>query len=140
MSSARRRSVSPRASSRSAPLPKSSKIRPDEPSSTWISDEWLSENPSKREGELFLLKWSLCWISIMAAIVTFRLFEVCPFSLHFSLNVLQSFTATTYMFVGLAVGLPPLLYPIICPSKHDSTIPVQRRYITKVRVFFCLSH
>lgn len=37
---------------------------------------WLAENPAKRAGELFMLKFSAYWISLVVVVVGFRLFEV----------------------------------------------------------------
>jgi len=51
-------------------------------SASWSSgsvtgwDAWLCDNASKRKGELFMLKYSVCWVLFVMWIVWSRVFEV----------------------------------------------------------------
>jgi len=82
---------------------------------------WLSLNHSKRKGETFFLVWSVVWVTFFGWIVLSGVFE--------------RFTSTTYMLVGVVVGLPPIIYPLLFPVGDDAKIPWYDRYTTKANVW-----
>jgi hypothetical protein len=40
------------------------------------------------------------------------------------------------MYVGIVVGLPPVIIPLLFPAAADKHLPVLQRYITKVTLKF----
>lgn len=84
-------------------------------------------NLSKRNFECFIFYWSFIWMSIMGYIVYTRIFD--------------TFTANSYMYVGLIVGLPPIILPILLPQYlENKKLPLLQRYSTKSNLFiFILS-
>eukprot|EP00747_Dinoflagellata_sp_TGD_P085894 gnl/TRDRNA2_/TRDRNA2_163056_c0_seq3.p1 gnl/TRDRNA2_/TRDRNA2_163056_c0~~gnl/TRDRNA2_/TRDRNA2_163056_c0_seq3.p1 ORF type:complete len:1033 (-),score=167.79 gnl/TRDRNA2_/TRDRNA2_163056_c0_seq3:140-3238(-) len=79
---------------------------------------WQADSLSKRRGERFYLWWSAVWMSIMGFIVISGVYE--------------KFDEWTYMTVGMVIGVPcvvlPLLFPALC---DDVSLPWHRRYTTK---------
>jgi len=81
----------------------------------------LSSNPVKRSGERFFLWWSVAWIGLMVVIVATRAFA--------------TFTPWDYMYVGMAIGCPCVLLPILFPSKEEADLPFYERYTFKNNVW-----
>lgn len=69
---------------------------------------WLSLRPHKRVVEKFFLQWSVVWISFVASIVVFRLYD--------------DFNAYTYVATGLATTLPVIIIPIARPFEEERAV------------------
>jgi len=94
-----------------AASPKASKASP-----------WHASTLSKYQGEQFFLQWSAIWICVVIYIVFTEIYE--------------TFTDFQYLLLGLFIGLPPVLLPILFPSYcDDSSLPLLERYTTKASIW-----
>lgn len=82
----------------------------------------LSPNPDKRLAELFFWKWHIFWLAWFGGIVVLKTYE--------------TFTATSYMKVGLIVGIPPMILPLLFPAlSGEQHLPWHKRYTTKLNLY-----
>lgn len=87
----------------------------------WL-DALLSENPSKRSGEKFLLLWSVIWIGIFAGIVVSKVYEVQKL-VNDSYSPVQEWGDIGYMACGLLLSVPNFLLPNIFVSEVQTFVP-----------------
>jgi len=88
-----------------------------------LTSLWFSSYQVKKHGEIFFLSWSVVWISFIAAIIVTRAFE--------------TFTATSYTIVGLIIGVPPFILPLLFPGP-EKHIPFLNRYTTKANIWIAI--
>ncbi|KJE95634.1 cyclopropyl isomerase [Capsaspora owczarzaki ATCC 30864] len=84
-------------------------------------------SPSKQWSERVFLSYSPVWIAVLAAIVKLKLYE--------------SFTAETYLFVGVATAAPCVLIPLLCDllwTTPDSGRPLFERHWFKVNLWIAI--
>uniref|UniRef100_A0A7S2V4D0 Cycloeucalenol cycloisomerase n=1 Tax=Fibrocapsa japonica TaxID=94617 RepID=A0A7S2V4D0_9STRA len=88
-------------------------------SGCWIAS---SENPPKREYELFCLYYTPIWIGIFAFIVVAQVYE--------------SMAEVEYMVVCGGLCIPLFLYPHFC--SESKTVPLAERYSFKANVWLAI--
>jgi cycloeucalenol cycloisomerase len=93
-------------------------------SSSWSA--WLlsllSDNPDKRAAEIFFWKWIGVWLIYFGGIVVTGVYE--------------TFTAWSYMKVGLVSVLPPVLIPLLFPSvSGEAHLHWAQRFTTKANIW-----
>ena len=79
---------------------------------------------SKREFEIYALKYTAAWIGIFGIVIVFQMYE--------------SFTADSYMALCVPLALPFLLQPILFPLKAESKYPLHRRYSFKANIWIAI--
>eukprot|EP01126_Amoeba_proteus_P058417 TRINITY_DN7534_c0_g2_i2.p1 TRINITY_DN7534_c0_g2~~TRINITY_DN7534_c0_g2_i2.p1 ORF type:complete len:123 (-),score=7.69 TRINITY_DN7534_c0_g2_i2:132-500(-) len=84
----------------------------------------LSDNPSKRAGERFMILWSVVWIFFFACIVLSKAYE--------------TWGDVGYMITGLSLSVPNFLIPNVFPAKEDERLPFSRRYVTKAYLWIAI--
>eukprot|EP00741_Cyanophora_paradoxa_P013611 tig00020703_g13140.t1 len=82
---------------------------------------WLSSNPSKRFGELFVLAYTPLWIGAVAVLVASRQYE--------------NFKEFEYFVFGFALMVPCFIGPVIFANQAERSIPLLKRYSTKSNVW-----
>jgi cycloeucalenol cycloisomerase len=90
-------------------------------SSSFPGFQLWSTNPAKAGGEKFFAVWSAIWIGIVIVVMVTRIFE--------------DFTPTGYMILGIVVGVPPIVYPLLFPLACEKDLPVLSRYTTKANTW-----
>jgi len=82
---------------------------------------WLSPHPDRAEAERFFLLYSPVWIVVVALV------QVS--------GVMQGWGDVAYLILGLAVGLPPILKPILFPGPAASALPWYRRHGVRLNIW-----
>eukprot|EP00128_Syssomonas_multiformis_P017391 Colp12_sorted_trinity150504_noHs@740 len=85
------------------------------------SSKWLATTETKRFGEKIFLLYFPVWVSAVAAVVIFKLYDL--------------FTADYYVYFGLSLAVPCFLLPIIFAPASERALPYFDRYSTKVNVW-----
>eukprot|EP00457_Paulinella_chromatophora_P009910 gb/GEZN01009992.1/.p1 GENE.gb/GEZN01009992.1/~~gb/GEZN01009992.1/.p1 ORF type:complete len:319 (-),score=15.11 gb/GEZN01009992.1/:215-1171(-) len=87
-----------------------------------------SRNSAKAEGEQFFLMYAVFWVGLMAVIVISGMYE--------------RFTEWSYLYVGLLVGVPPVILPLFFPStfvgEEEARLYWTKRYTTKANLWIAI--
>lgn len=96
-------------------------------------DSFLSENPSKRSGEKFLLIWSIIWIGLFGVIVASKVYEV---HLPWNWANQQDWTDIGYMGCGLLLSVPNFILPNLFVSEvRKSDLQAYQARQTRMSLF-----
>ncbi len=87
---------------------------------------WLpsSNNPLKREFEIYALKYTFVWILIFGVVIVTQAYE--------------SFTANSYMYLCVPLALPFLLQPVLFPLPSEASLPLFQRYSFKANLWIAV--
>lgn len=81
--------------------------------------KWWEE--SKAYGEKFIFFYSIIWVTVLAFIVIWSVYEY--------------FTPNDYVLLGLNIAIPCFAGPLLFPSESERKIPIFERYIIKANIF-----
>lgn len=81
-------------------------------------------NASKRAAERFNLAFSAVWLAVFCTIV--------------ATQVYMAFGDWAYMALGLFVGLPYVVWPLVFPFAEDAGVPLHRRYFVVSNVWIAV--
>ena len=87
-------------------------------------EEYLSSNPSKAAAEKFNAVFSAVWIAVFGTIVTTQVYK--------------KFGDVEYMILGLFVGLPYFVWPVLFPFEADAKLPWSQRYFVTSNVWIAV--
>ena len=93
----------------------------------YASGSWLADaqtNPSKHHAEVFILKYSVCWILSVGVVIATAAYE--------------SWGKWGYMTYCGACAAPALLYPLMRPLKGDVGRPLRDWYILKANLWIAI--
>jgi len=87
---------------------------------------WLptSDQASKRNFEIWALKYTIVWIALFGVVVVLQAYE--------------KFDANSYMALCVSLDLPFLLQPIFWPLGNEKNHPFYRRYSFKANVWLII--
>ena len=118
------RSPSPRRKSKAAVVASSSSSSSSFSSWSRALDSLLAANASKRAAERFNLLFSAVWIAVFGSIVASRAY--------------LSFGDAEYLALGLFVGLPYFVWPLLFPFAADAGVPFGQRYYVVSNVWIAV--
>jgi cycloeucalenol cycloisomerase len=100
--------------------------RKDGQKGVWLpsKNSKLSNNLTKREFEIFALKYTGCWIACFAVVIVFQMYEW--------------FAAEHYMILCVGLSLPNLLQPILFPVQGEKNAPWYMRHSFKANVWIAI--
>ncbi|CAO2818062.1 unnamed protein product [Amaranthus hypochondriacus] len=87
--------------------------------------KWLSQNPSKRWGELFFLLYTPFWLTLCLGIVV-------PFKLY------ENFKELEYLLLAMISAVPSFVIPLLFVGKADKGTPLKDRYWVKASIWIVL--
>ena len=93
----------------------------------YASGSWLADaqtNPSKHHAEVFILKYSVCWILSVGVVIATAAYE--------------SWSKWGYMTYCGTCAAPALLYPLMRPLKGDVGRPLRDWYILKANLWIAI--
>lgn len=92
-----------------------------QPASSWLPS---SDNISKRNFEIFALRYTAVWIGAFTVVLATQAYE--------------KFTENEYMYLCVTLATPFLLQPLIYPLVGEKNLPIWMRYSFKCNVWIAI--